>query len=69
VSGGQKTIKQPAWRDHAIMKAAKIKRLMRISALGAGGRGNLETAGLREAFLSHLGFQSLRVIPSGRGTI
>lgn len=48
------------------MKAAKIKKQMKISVLGTGGRGNLEIAGLREAFLSHLGFQSLRVVPRGK---
>lgn len=48
------------------MKTAKTQRLMSISVPGAGGRGNLETEGLREAFLSHLGFQCLWVVPSGR---
>lgn len=42
---------------------------MKISALGTAGRGNLEIAGLREAFLSHLGFQSLWVVPRGKGTM
>lgn len=48
------------------METAKTQRLMRISALGAGRRGNLETAGPREAFLRHLGCWYLWVVPSGR---
>lgn len=55
-------------RDCSITEAAKTQRLMRISVLGAGRRGSLETADLKETFLSHLGCQCLWV-PSGRYTM